>query len=348
MQRQNKRYTLHPIRHHDLKDRYNILKETFWVPEDVEMSEDFDDFKTYTEGEQEFIKKVLAFFAASDAIVNENLAINLLANVPEPEAGLFYALQIANEGVHSESYSLMIESLVESEEEKEFLFNAIETFPFVKKKAEWAFKYIDEDANKPKRLEILSKIGTGELTPEQADELIQNLPEDINFAKQQVAFAAVEGIFFSASFASIFWIKSVKKNMPGLCKYNEWISRDEGVHLEFAVNYYKNHLSNKLDPEEVKKILLEACELEKEFARDSLQLHLLGINQDLMCQYIQYVTDTILVDFGVGKHYGSLNPFPFMEQISLSGEKKSNFFERRPTYNKGIASGELNFDEDNF
>jgi ribonucleoside-diphosphate reductase beta chain len=238
------------------------------------------------------VKHVLAFFAASDGIVNENLAENFVAEVQYTEAKFFYGFQIMVENIHSETYSLLIDTYIKDTAEKNMLFNAIETLDCVKKKADWALRWIDNG----------------------------------NFAERIVAFAAVEGIFFSGSFCSIFWLKK-RGLMPGLTFSNELISRDEGLHCDFACLLYNDHIKNKLDPEDVKKIIVDAVDIEKDFVTDALPVRLIGMNSDLMTQYIEFVADRLLVELGCEKVYDATNPFDFMEMISLQG--KTNFFEKR-------------------
>merc|ERR1719483_1208436 len=243
--------------------------------------------------ERYFLKHILAFFAASDGIVNENLVERFMQDVQIPEVRCFYGFQIAMENIHSEMYSLLIDTFVKDREERDELFNAIETIPAVKKKAEWALKWINAD--------------------------------NASYAERIVAFAAVEGIFFSGSFASIFWLKK-RGLMPGLTFSNELISRDEGLHTDFACLMY-SHLANKLPEERVKLIVCEAVEIEIEFLTEALPCALIGMNGDLMEIYIKYVADRLLIELGCDKEYNVENPFDFMENISLDG--KTNFFEKR-------------------
>ena len=245
-----------------------------------------------TDGERHFISHVLAFFAASDGIVNENLVINFMQDVTIPEARCFYGFQIAIENIHAETYSLLIDTYIKDEKEKTKMFHAIDTIPCVKKKADWALKWI-EDAP--------------------------------SFAHRLIAFAAVEGIFFSGSFCSVFWLKK-RGLMPGLSFSNELISRDEGLHCDFACLIY-SMLQNKLDVKEVNAIISEAVEFEKEFVSDALPVSLIGMNAEMMCEYIEFVADRLLVSLGYDKIYNAKNPFPWMEMISLQG--KTNFFEKR-------------------
>ncbi len=287
------RFVIFPIQHSDIWDYYKKAEASFWTAEEIDLSQDLKDWSnTMTDDEKHFIKHVLAFFAASDGIVNENLAENFVAEVQYTEAKFFYGFQIAVENIHSETYSLLIDTYVKDPKEKDYLFHAIETMDCVKKKADWALRWIDEGS----------------------------------FAERLVAFAAVEGIFFSGSFCSIFWLKK-RGLMPGLSFSNELISRDEGLHCDFACLLYNNHLVNKLSVETVQDIIKDAVEIEKEFVTDALPVKLIGMNSDLMCQYIEFVADRLLGELNCPKIYNSTNPFDFMEMISLQG--KTNFFEKR-------------------
>lgn len=286
------RFVLFPIQKNDIWQFYKRAEASFWTAEEIDLSQDLKDWANLNDGERHFIKHVLAFFAASDGIVNENLAENFVSEVQYTEAKFFYGFQIAIENIHSETYSLLIDTYVKEPDEKDRLFHAIETMDCVKKKADWALRWIDEG----------------------------------NFAERLVAFAAVEGIFFSGSFCSIFWLKK-RGLMPGLSFSNELISRDEGLHCDFACLLYNNHLVNKLSKETVSAIIEDAVKIEKEFVTDALPVKLIGMNSDLMCQYIEFVADRLLVELGCEKLYNSTNPFDFMEMISLQG--KTNFFEKR-------------------
>jgi len=286
------RFVLFPIKHKEMWDMYKKAEASFWTAEEIDLSSDQTDWDNkLNKDERYFIKNVLAFFAASDGIVNENLAVNFLKEVQYPEARCFYGFQIMIENIHSETYSLLIDTYIKDNAEKHHLLHAIDTVPAVKKKAEWAMKYI----------------GTG------------------NFVERLIAFAAVEGIFFSGSFCSIFWLKK-RGLMPGLTFSNELISRDEGLHCDFACLIF-SQLKNKISPEEVTKIIADAVEIEKEFVTVSLPVKLIGMNAELMCSYIEFVADRLLEALGCAKFYGASNPFPFMEMISLQG--KTNFFEKR-------------------
>ncbi len=285
------RFVLFPIKYDNLWKMYKKAEASFWTAEEIDLSGDLKDWEKLNEGERHFISHVLAFFAASDGIVNENLAVNFMREVQIPEARSFYGFQIMMENIHSETYSLLIDTYIKDIREKEKLFNAIETVPCVKKKAEWALRWI----------------------------------ESKSFVERLVAFAAVEGIFFSGSFCSIFWLKK-RGLMPGLSFSNELISRDEGLHCDFACLLYKM-IQNKLSRERVHEIIFDAVEIEKEFVSDALPVDLIGMNSKLMCQYIEFVADHLLVALGYPKIYNTTNPFDFMELISLQG--KTNFFEKR-------------------
>lgn len=286
------RFVLFPIKHDDIWAMYKQAEASFWTAEEIDLSQDLIDWANLNDGERHFISHVLAFFAASDGIVNENLAVNFLEKVQIPEAKCFYGFQIMMENIHSETYSLLIDTYIKDPKEKDRLFNAIDTVPCVAKKAEWALRFIDNGS------------------------FIENI----------IAFAAVEGIFFSGSFCSVFWLKK-RGLMPGLSFSNELISRDEGLHCDFACLLYTKYINNKLPVERVLEIILEAVEIEKEFVTDSLPVDLIGMNARLMQQYIEFVADRLLVALGVQKHFNATNPFDFMEMISLEG--KTNFFEKR-------------------
>jgi len=286
------RFVLFPIQHPDIWDFYKKAEASFWTAEEIDLSQDMKDWEALSDNEQHFVKHVLAFFAASDGIVNENLAENFVAEVQYTEAKFFYGFQIAMENVHSETYSLLIDTYVKDGKEKNSLFNAIDTMDCVKKKADWALRWIDEGS----------------------------------YAERLIAFAAVEGIFFSGSFCSIFWLKK-RGLMPGLTFSNELISRDEGLHCDFACLLYNNHLVNKLPEQTITGIITDAVRIEQEFVTDSLPVKLIGMNAELMRQYIEFVADRLLIELGCKKVYNSTNPFDFMEMISLQG--KTNFFEKR-------------------
>ena len=311
------RFVIFPIKHHDLWEWYKKCEASFWTAEEIDLHQDLTDWKTkLNDDERYFIKHILAFFAASDGIVNENLAENFVNEVQYSEAKFFYGFQIMMENIHSETYSLLIDTYVKDDAEKDKLFNAIETFPAIKKKADWALKWIESDS----------------------------------FAERLIAFAGVEGIFFSGAFCSIFWLKK-RGLMPGLTFSNELISRDEGVHCDYAVHLHNNHLVNKVPKERITEILTDALEIEKEFITESLPVSLIGMNAKLMTQYLEFVTDRLLVELNCDKVYNSTNPFEFMDMISLQG--KTNFFEKRVSeyqkagvLNNDTISEEISFDED--
>lgn len=287
------RLHLYPIKYEDVWQMYKKAVASFWTTEEVDLSKDLKDWTTLKTGEKHFIKHVLAFFAASDGIVNANLVERFCDEVQIIEAKYFYKCQVAMENIHSEMYSLLIDTYVDSETERRYLFNAIENLTCVKKKADWALKWIKDDV--------------------------------ASFAERIIAFASVEGIFFSGSFASIFWLKK-RGLMPGLAFSNELISRDEGLHTDFACLMYR-YLTNKPSQERVYEIVRDAVKIEIEFLTDALPVDLIGMNAKLMAQYIEYVADRLLVELQVPKIYNSENPFDFMENISLSG--KTNFFEKK-------------------
>jgi ribonucleoside-diphosphate reductase beta chain len=302
------RFVLFPIQHDDIWSFYKKAEASFWTAEEIDLSPDQIDWENkLNDDERHFIKHILAFFAASDGIVNENLAENFLSEVQYTEAKFFYGNQVAMENIHSETYSLLIDTYIKDSAEKNHLFNAIDTLDCVKKKADWALRWIDKG----------------------------------DFAERLVAFAAVEGIFFSGSFCSIFWLKK-RGLMPGLSFSNELISRDEGLHCDFACLLYNNHLVNKLSKDKVREIIMDAVEIEKEFVTDAIPVKLIGMNSDLMQQYIEFVADRLLVELGNDRVYNTSNPFDFMEMISIQG--KTNFFEKRVgEYQKaGVLAGDAN------
>jgi ribonucleoside-diphosphate reductase beta chain len=286
------RFVLFPIQHQDVWQMYKKAEASFWVAEEIDLSQDQKDWDNLHDGERHFISHVLAFFAASDGIVNENLAVNFMQEVQLAEARCFYGFQVMMENIHSETYSLLIDTYIKDVKQKDLLFNALETVPCVKKKGEWAIKWINS----------------------------------ANFTERLIAFAAVEGIFFSGSFCSIFWLKK-RGLMPGLTFSNELISRDEGLHCDFACLLYKDHLLNKLPESRVHEIIRDAVQIEQEFVTDALPVNLIGMNAQSMSQYIEFVADRLLSELGYSKLYGATNPFDFMEMISLQG--KTNFFEKR-------------------
>jgi ribonucleoside-diphosphate reductase beta chain len=314
LQENKNRFVLFPLQHHDIWEYYKKAEQVFWTAEEIDLSQDLSDWERLKPNEQHFIKHVLAFFAASDGIVNENLAENFVSEVQYTEAKFFYGFQIMMENIHSETYSLLIDTYIKDKEEQNYLFNAIDTVPAVQKKAEWALKWIGSES----------------------------------FTERLIAFAAVEGIFFSGSFCSIFWLKKQGK-MPGLSFSNELISRDEGLHTDFAVHLYNNHIENKLSRERIIEIIDSALVIEKEFITEALPVSLIGMNSDLMKQYLEYVSDRLLMDLGVGKVYNSENPFDFMQNIALAN--KTNFFEKRVADYVKSGVGEtdnktISFDED--
>ena len=293
------RFVLFPIEHDDIWKLYKQQEASIWTAEEIDLQQDLKDWNDkLSDNEKHFVKHILAFFAASDGIVNENLAENFVKEVQYPEAKHFYGFQIMMENIHSQMYSLLINTYINDKAEQDYLFRAIETVPVVKKKAEWALKWITSGS----------------------------------FCERLIAFAAVEGIFFSGSFCSIFWLKK-RGLLPGLSFSNELISRDEGLHTDFAVHLYNNHIENKLSRERVIEILQSALEIEKEFITEALPVSLIGMNSDLMKQYLEYVTDRLFMDLKVGKVFNVENPFDFMTNIAL--DNKTNFFEKRVAeYNK--------------
>jgi ribonucleotide reductase beta subunit family protein with ferritin-like domain len=307
------KYTLFPIEMNDVFDYYQKAKEMFWVPEEVDLVTDQKQWGTLSEGEKHFIKYVLAFFAASDGIVNENLCLRFSTEVQPAEVRQFYAMQIGIEAIHSHMYSLLIETFIKDNKEKEHLFSAIETVPAIKKKADWALKWIASDAP---------------------------------FAQRLVAFACIEGIHFSGSFCAIFWLKK-RGLMPGLAMSNEFISRDEGLHRDFACLIHSK-LSEPCSEDLIRQIVTESVEIEKEFITEALPVSLLGMNSEHMIQYIELVADHLLVTLGLPKMYNVTNPFPWMDMISLQG--KTNFFERRVSeYKKStgsVSEDEFSMDEE--
>lgn len=290
---EDKRYCLFPIKEHDIWKYYKEQESVFWTAQEVDLSQDLHDWKNnLNENERYFIKHVLAFFSQSDGIVNENLALNFLHDVKILEAQFFYGIQFAIENVHNEMYSLLIDTYVDDEKEKKVLFNAIETYPAIKRKAEWAFKYIKEAP----------------------------------FRDRLVAFAIVEGLFFSGAFCSIFWLKN-RGLMRGLTLSNEFISRDEFLHANFACHLYRNWVDDKMTKNDLNEMMKHAVEIEKEFILESLPVKLIGMNSDLMGTYIEYVADRLLENLGSEAIYGASNPFPWMTLIAVEG--KTNFFESR-------------------
>jgi len=302
------RFVVFPLKYHDIWEKYKTAEHSFWTAEEIDLAQDLTDWEEkLNSDEKHYIKNVLAFFAASDGIVNENLAENFLKEVQYPEAKFFYGFQIAMENVHSETYSLLIDTYIKDDTEKDYLFNALDTVPSVKKKADWALKWIESDS----------------------------------FAERLIAFAAVEGIFFSGSFCSIFWLKK-RGLMPGLAFSNELISRDEGLHCEFACLLHNKYITNKVSQERITEIITEAVEIEKEFVTDSLPVSLIGMNAKLMSQYIEFVADYWLSELGCKKFYNAENPFDFMDMLSL--QNKGNFFEKRVSEYSKASDRSIDFE----
>ncbi len=309
------RFVIFPIKHPDLWDWYKKQQAMIWTAEEIDLSQDLNDWNNkLNDDERYFISHILAFFAASDGIVNENLAENFVSEVQYTEAKFFYGFQLMMENVHSEIYSLLIDTYIKDEAQKNRLFTAVENFPAIKKKADWALNWIDSDS----------------------------------FAERLIAFASVEGIFFSGSFCSIFWLRK-RGLLPGLTFSNELISRDETLHQDYAIHLHEKHLINKVPKSRIREILLSALDVEREFITESLPVSLIGMNNKLMTQYLEFVTDRLLLEFGCDKEYNSTNPFDFMDLISL--ESRTNFFEKRVSeYQKaGFASegdNDVSFDAD--
>ncbi|KAI0796570.1 ribonucleoside-diphosphate reductase subunit M2 [Abortiporus biennis] len=294
LKRTKSRFVLYPIQYNEIWQMYKQAQASFWTVEELDLSHDLPDWNNrLNEDERHFVSHVLAFFAASDGIVNENLVERFSNEVQVPEARSFYGFQIMMENIHAETYSLLIDTYIKDPETRNYLFNAIETIPSIKKKDDWALRWISDKKS--------------------------------SFGERLVAFAAVEGVFFSGSFASIFWLKK-RGLMPGLTYSNELISRDEGMHTDFAC-LLMQYLHRRPHPDVILKIISEAVDIEKEFLSDALPVGLIGMNVELMCQYIEFVADRLLVALGNPKHYNATNPFDFMDMISLQG--KTNFFEKR-------------------
>ncbi len=301
------RFVLFPLKYKDIWDMYKTSEMAFWTAEEIDLAQDIQDWEhKLNDDERHFIKMVLAFFAASDGIVNENLAENFLKEVQYPEAKCFYGFQIAVENIHSETYSLLIDTYIKNEDEKDKLFHAIDNFPSIKEKADWALKWI----------------GNG------------------SFAERLIAFAAVEGIFFSGSFCSIFWLKK-RGLMPGLTFSNELISRDEGLHCEFACLLHNKYVTDKASEARIKEIICSAVDIERVFITESLPVSLIGMNSKLMIQYIEFVADFWLQQLNCPKVYNATNPFDFMDLISLQG--KTNFFEKRIGEYKKTSDRNIDF-----
>ncbi|KAL8770918.1 MAG: hypothetical protein Q9209_003569 [Squamulea sp. 1 TL-2023] len=329
LQENPQRFVLFPIKYHEIWQMYKKAEASFWTAEEIDLSKDLHDWNNrINDDEKYFISHILAFFAASDGIVNENLVERFSGEVQIPEARCFYGFQIMMENIHSETYSLLIDTYIKEQKQRAYLFNAIETIPAIRKKADWAIKWIQD--------------------------------KNSTFAQRLVAFAAVEGIFFSGAFASIFWLKK-RGLMPGLTFSNELISRDEGLHTDFACLLF-SHLNNRPSKQAVQDVITEAVTIEQEFLTEALPCALLGMNAMLMKQYIEFVADRLLVALGNKKVYNSANPFDFMESISLAG--KTNFFEKRvgdyqksgvmastnkkeeETKNENENGGDFSFEED--
>ena len=304
------RFVIFPIEHNDIWEFYKQHQAAFWTAEEVDLTNDIRDWESLTENEKYFVKNVLSFFAASDGIVNENLAENFYREVQYPEAKFFYGFQLAMENIHSLMYSLLIDTYINNAKEKDECFNAIDRLPAVQKKAKWALEWI----------------------------------EKASFAERLVAFAAVEGIFFSGSFCSIFWLKS-RGIMQGLCNANSLIFKDENLHCDFAIHLLNNHLEERPSEKRIKEILLSALEIEKEFITESLPVSLIGMNSNLMKQYLEFVVDGLLMKMGCSKEFNVEQPFKFMEQIAV--ETKGNFFESRTMeYQKAKLNETITFTED--
>ena len=304
------RFVIFPIQYNDIWEFYKKHQAAFWTAEEVDLTNDIRDWENLNDNERYFVKNILSFFAASDGIVNENLAENFLKEVQYPEAKFFYGFQLMMENIHSLMYSLLIDTYISNPKEKDECFHAIERLPAVNKKANWALNWI----------------------------------KNSSFAERLIAFAAVEGIFFSGSFCSIFWLKS-RGIMQGLCNANALIFKDENLHCDFAIHLLNNHLTNKPSEEKIKQIILSALEIEKEFITESLPVSLIGMNSNLMKQYLEFVTDQLLVKMGCSKEFNVEQPFKFMEQIAV--ETKGNFFESRTVeYQKAKLNEKITFTED--
>jgi len=304
------RFVIFPIEHNDIWAYYKMHKDAFWTAEEIDLAGDIREWEVLSDNEKYFIKNILSFFAASDGIVNENLAQNFYNEVQYPEAKFFYGFQIAMENIHSEMYSLLIDAYISNPKEKLECFHAIQHLPAVQKKANWALNWI----------------------------------KDSSFQDRLIAFAAVEGIFFSGSFCSVFWLKS-RGIMQGLCNANTLIFKDENLHCDFAIHLLNNHVINKPSEKRIKEILLSALEIEKEFITESLPVSMIGMNSNLMKQYLEFVVDGLLVKFGCKKVFNVEQPFKFMEQIAI--ETKGNFFESRTVeYQKAKMNEVISFDEE--
>jgi ribonucleoside-diphosphate reductase beta chain len=353
----NSRFTVFPIKYQNLWKFYKQHISTFWTVEEIKLSDDIIDWNTkLNDNEKYFIKNVLAFFAASDGIVNENLVVNFYNEIEIPEARQFYAVQMMIEAIHAEQYALLIDTYILDTKEKSKLFNAIESIPAVKRKADWAIKWIEEGSLLHKMIpethfNTLKNLNNYENANPKMIEALQFITgERPKFAQRLLAFICVEGIFFSGSFCAIYWLKS-RGLMPGLSTANQFISRDENLHAEFAIELYKM-LDNRLDEKIVHNIFKEAVDIEKQFITESLPVSLIGMNCNLMSQYIEMVADRWLVLLGYNKIYNTQNPFPFMEMISLN--EKVNFFEnvvtnyQRANVGASEEDRKITFDSDDF
>lgn len=353
----NSRFTVFPIKYQNLWKFYKQHISTFWTVEEIKLTDDITDWNTkLNDNEKYFIKNVLAFFAASDGIVNENLVVNFYNEVEIPEARQFYAVQMMIEAVHSEQYSLLIDTYILNTEEKDRLFKAIDTIPAVKKKADWAMKWIESGSTlykmiPEKYMQSYKFLHNGNEIAESNIEALGYLTKERpSFAQRLLAFICVEGIFFSGSFCAIYWLKS-RGLMPGLSTANSYIARDENLHVEMAIELYKM-LENRLDETIVHIIFKEAVDIEKQFITESLPVSLIGMNCNLMSQYIEMVADRWLVLLGYSKIYNTSNPFPFMEMISLN--EKVNFFEnvvtnyQRANVGASEEDRKITFDSDDF
>ena len=309
LEKSNSRFVLFPIKYQDIYEEYKKAESSFWTANEIDLSKDIKDWENLNTNEKYFIKNVIGFFAGSDGIIMENLALRFLNEIEIPEVRAFYSYQIFNENVHSETYSLLIDTYIKDNEEKIKIFNSIDNMPCVGKKAKWAYKWIEN--------------------------------QDVNFATRLIAFSIVEGIFFSGSFCAIYWLKK-RGLMPGLTFSNELISKDEGTHCYFACLLY-SYIKNKLKPEIIYNIIQEAVEIEKEFITESIPCALIGMNADMMKQYIEFVSDRLLVQLGYEKIWNTENPFDFMELISL--RPKANFFELRVGE---YAKSKISENNDNF
>lgn len=304
------RFVIFPIQHNDIWEYYKMHQAALWTAEEIDLTNDIRDWNNLSENEQYFVKNILSFFAASDGIVNENLAENFYREVQYPEAKFFYGFQLMMENIHSLMYSLLIDTYISNEEEKNLCFTALDNLPAVQKKAKWALDWIEKSS----------------------------------FQERLVAFAAVEGIFFSGSFCSVFWLKS-RGILQGLCNANSLIFKDENLHCDFAIHLLNNHIENKPSEKRIREILLSALEIEKEFITESLPVSLIGMNSDLMKQYLEFVVDGLLVKLGCKKEFNVEQPFKFMEQIAV--ETKGNFFESRTVeYQKAKLNETISFEED--